>query len=117
MRIIQRKELKTKLDRGDDFKLIMTLNEWAFRTKHIPGSIHLTSQAQAAALLHPNDEIIVYCTNPACSASIIAYEALRAQGFANIARYAGGIEDWEAAGYPLAGDTIENGLNKSPMET
>ena len=102
MRIINREELKEKLDRGDDVKLVMTLNEWAYRTKHIPGSIWLASHEQANALLKPDDEIIVYCTNPACNASIIAYEALRRHGFTNVVRYPGGIQGWEEAGYPLA---------------
>jgi hypothetical protein len=43
-----RDELKAELDRGDDFKLVMTLNEWAFTEAHIPGSINVTSPALAA---------------------------------------------------------------------
>ena len=42
MNIIDREELKAKLDRGDDFKLVMTLGEWAFEAQHIPGSINIT---------------------------------------------------------------------------
>src|SRR5439155_27164215 len=40
IRTISRDELRAKLDRGDDFKLIMALNRWAFDAKHIPGSVH-----------------------------------------------------------------------------
>ena len=36
MNIIDREELKEKLDRGDDFKLVMTLSEWAYEAQHIP---------------------------------------------------------------------------------
>ena len=36
---IEREELKAKLDRGDDFKLVMALNDFAFRAMRIPGSI------------------------------------------------------------------------------
>lgn len=104
MRTINREELKAKLAQGDDFKLVMTLNEWAFQIKHIPGSINLASQAEVRSALKPDDEIIVYCTNPACSASLIAYEALTAQGFTNVTRYAGGIQEWEEAGYLLEGE-------------
>ena len=35
--LITREELKAKLDRDDDFKLVMTLGEGAFRMGHIPG--------------------------------------------------------------------------------
>jgi hypothetical protein len=34
MELISRDELKEKLDRGDDFKLVMVLEEWAYRAKH-----------------------------------------------------------------------------------
>jgi hypothetical protein len=40
---IDRAELKAKLDRGDDFKFVMTLHEWAFRAAHIPGSISFST--------------------------------------------------------------------------
>ena len=40
IKTIEREELKAKLDRGDDFKLIMAMHEWGFRAAHIPGSLH-----------------------------------------------------------------------------
>ena len=42
MELISRDELKEKMGRGDDFKLVMVLGEWAYRAKHIPGSINVT---------------------------------------------------------------------------
>ena len=59
-RTIDRDELKTKLDRGDTFKLVMVLGEWGFRAKHIPGSLNLSSIDQVAGLLDPKDDIVVY---------------------------------------------------------
>ena len=47
------------------------------------------------------DEIVVYCSDVYCAASIYAYRALERRGYTNIRRYAGGIAEWEAAGYPL----------------
>ncbi len=47
MNVISREELKVKLDRGDDVKLVMTLGEWAYRAKHIPGSLHFTTPEEA----------------------------------------------------------------------
>ena len=41
MNLIDRDELKARLDREDDFKLVMVLGEWAYRAKHIPGSLNL----------------------------------------------------------------------------
>ena len=59
-RTIDRDELKAKLDRGDDFKLVMVLGEWGFRAKHIPGSLNLSSPDQVSQILDPDDEIVVY---------------------------------------------------------
>lgn len=103
---IGRDELKDKLDRGDDFKLVMTLHEWAFDEAHIPGSINVTSPALAALELEVDDEIVVYCSDPACIASQIAYRALIDEGYGNVRRYAGGLSDWQAAGYPLEGTPV-----------
>ncbi len=59
-RTIDRDQLKAKLDRGDDFKLVMVLGEWGFRAKHIPGSLNLSSLDQVPQVLGFEDEIIVY---------------------------------------------------------
>ena len=100
---IGREELKAKLDRGDDFKLVMTLNDWAFDPAHIPGSINVTSPSVGAQLLDPDDEIVVYCSDEACVASQFAYRALIEGGYGTVRRYAGGLSDWQHAGYPLEG--------------
>lgn len=60
MELISRDELKAKLDRGDDFKLVMVLGEWAFRAMHIPGSINVSNLEDATRLLKPEDEIVIY---------------------------------------------------------
>lgn len=106
MRLIEREDLKAKLDRGDDFKLVMVLGEWAYRAKHIPGSIHLGKPEEAKQVLDPDDEVVVYCSGPDCIASIAAYTMLRANGFGNVRRYAGGLLEWEQAGYPLEGELV-----------
>ena len=103
MNTIDREELKAKLDRGDDFKLVMTFNAWGFEAAHIPGSINILDPAEVLKQLSPDDEIVVYCTNPTCSASVYAYRALQAGGYENTRRYPGGIEDWIEAGYPVEG--------------
>ncbi len=103
MKIISREELKEKLDRGDNFKLFMTLNQHDFEYSHIPGSIHLNNIAEEAAKLSPEEEIVVYCSNPDCTSSINAYKKLRSLGFKNLYRYSGGLVAWQDAGYELAG--------------
>jgi rhodanese-related sulfurtransferase len=104
---MSREELKAKLDRGDEFKLYMTLDRRAFEHSHIPGSIHLDNIAEVAANLSPDEEIVVYCANPACPSSYRAYMMLSKLGFKNLYRYAGGLEAWQDAGYELVGDMVK----------
>ena len=101
MQIISREQLKEKLDRGDKFKLYMTLDRPAFDESHIPGSLHLDDISEVATQLAPDDEIVVYCANPACPSSSHAYMMLHKLGFSNLYRYAGGLEAWYEAGYEL----------------
>lgn len=102
VRTIERDELRRKLDTKDaHFKLVMTLGAWEFQTKHIPGSLNFKDATEMLSTLHKDDEIVVYCTNPPCLASVAAYHRLVQEGYPNVRRYAGGIEDWESAGLPL----------------
>jgi rhodanese-related sulfurtransferase len=104
MELIERDELKAKLDRADDFKLVMMLNEWAYNAMHISGSINIFTPDKAKDELDPDDEIVVYCSNEACMASVIGYQALKDAGYEHVRRYAGGLVDWQEAGYPLDGE-------------
>jgi len=105
MQLISRDELKRKLERKDQFKLVMALGTWEYRAKHIPGSLHFLTLQDARASLAQDDEIVVYCSNSACPASVFAYEYLVHHGYKHVRRYAGGILDWEA-GYPLEGEMV-----------
>jgi rhodanese-related sulfurtransferase len=106
MKTISREELQAKLERGDDFKLVMTLGEWAFQAKHIPGSINIARIQEAEKLLQKDEEIVVYCSDPTCISSQAAYRILVSKGFTNVRRYSGGLTDWEAAGLPLEGEEV-----------
>jgi len=104
MNLISGSELKGKMDRGEKFQLVMVLNEWAFRAKHIPGSINIHSEGEGLAKLNPEDDIVIYCSNDSCIASRAAYQILINKGFTKVRRYAGGLNDWEISGYPLEGE-------------
>ena len=108
MNLISCAELKEKIDGGDDFKLVMCMGEWAFRAKHIPGSINISSPDQCRRMLSLEDEIVVYCSGEACVSSRMAYKILVDDGFKNVRRYAGGLPDWEDAGYQLEGEMVDN---------
>ena len=65
---ITRDELKEKIDRGDDFKLVETLAPHAYEHAHLPRAINLPPdrvQELAPKLLpDKNAEIVVYCQSP-----------------------------------------------------
>jgi 3-mercaptopyruvate sulfurtransferase SseA len=103
---INREELKTRLDRGDNITLVMTMNEWAYNTAHIPGSLDYNAMQRALVNLKRDDEIVIYDTGNACPASMRTYRLLQQNGFRNIRQYAGGLMDWDAAGYPLEGSMM-----------
>ena len=104
MELISRDELKEKLDPGDDLRLVMVLEDWQFKAMHIPGSLHIPAAKIDHDCLNYEDEIVVYCAVDACPASIIAYNRLKSRGYQNVRRYAGGIFDWEWAGFPVEGE-------------
>ncbi len=112
---IDRGEVKAKIDRGDDFKLVMALNDFAFRAVRIPGSIQIATAEDLKSIRTKNadgtseqlgfdDDIVVYCSDVACVGSQYAYKALVAAGFRNVRRYEGGLADWAEAGYPFEGE-------------
>ncbi len=122
MKLISSEELKEKLDRGENFKLIMALEDWQYRAKHIPGSVPVSAVLglEMSKLSHQQglrdgiqnilthlkyeDEIVVYCSHQSCVGSIYAYQALEKAGFKNVRRYAGGIAEWENSGYAIEGE-------------
>jgi rhodanese-related sulfurtransferase len=103
---IGRNELKAKLESGEDFKLVMALNRWAYDAKHIPGSIHFDTPDDLFAAVKPDDEVVVYCSNVDCLSSVALYRDLVARGYRNVRRYSGGLLDWEDAGLPLEGTLV-----------
>ncbi len=107
MKTINREELKQKLDRKEDFRLVMALAEWAYQAKHIPGSIHFATMKEALQGLNKDDEIVVYCSDENCIASTALGQLLERNGYSRVLHYSGGLQDWEQAGYPLEGTWVE----------
>ena len=63
-----REELKDKIDRGEAFTLVETLQPVAYQHEHLPGAINLPPDRvrELAPGLLPDKgaEIIVYCSSP-----------------------------------------------------
>jgi rhodanese-related sulfurtransferase len=104
VRDISRDELREELARGGDLKLVMAASVFGFRVKHIPGSLNFRTPDEMFAALGTDDNVVVYCSNADCSASLATYKKLKDHGYTNVRHYSGGLIDWEAAGLPLEGD-------------
>src|ERR687886_1489580 len=98
--LIDRQELKEKLDRGDDFKLVMTLGEWEYRAKRIPGSLRVSSPEEGLEALDPKDEIVLYDSGPSCTASRMAWRFLKSPRYGRVGPQASGLQEGGSAGVP-----------------
>jgi rhodanese-related sulfurtransferase len=105
---ISREELRSKIESGDEFKLVETLPPILFRQAHLPGAVNLPPQQvvkRAPSLLpDKNAEIVVYCESQTCRASDLAADELTAMGYTRVRDYAEGKEDWIKAGLPVERD-------------
>ena len=68
METVTREELKGKMDRGESFTLVETLQAVADQHEHLPGAVNLPPDRvrELAPNLLPDKsaEIIVYCSSP-----------------------------------------------------
>ncbi len=106
MNTINAQQLKHRIDAGEPVLLINALDESKFRAKHIPGSLNLFRKEDIEKSLKKDDDIVVYCTDQTCNKSILLYHLLEIMGYEHICRFAGGMREWDDAGYPLEGDMV-----------
>ena len=69
-------------------------------SRHIP----LSELEERVGELDRGRDVVVYCKNRECPASLKAARVLAEQGF-HVRAYEGGIEEWVAAGLPTDADT------------
>lgn len=105
VKAIDRHELRAKMDRKDSFVLLETLAPQHFQQVHLPGARNAPPdrvKALASALIPNKDtEVVTYCAGPKCTASADAARALASLGYTNVRHYAGGKQEWTAAGLPV----------------
>lgn len=112
MKTLTREELKTMIDRGDDVLLVNVLDPTAFAQAHIPDSHNVPvadkgfNERIRALGANEDSRVVLYCSNFDCNASHAAAKQLEQAGFRDLYHYAGGIEDWMDAGYPVAGEAV-----------
>lgn len=106
-RRIHRDDIRAHLAAGTPMQIVETLPEKYYKKAHLPGAVNLPHdqvRERAAALL-PDKEafIVVYCASTPCENSRIAAETLASLGYANVAEYVEGKQDWIDAGLPVEG--------------
>ena len=110
MKLIDAKELKTKLDSKEDFILLNVLTEYNFELQRIPDSVNIPAEdIEKRALIELTDkhkEIVVYCASLQCQASNFSALALEKLGYSNVVRYEAGLAGWVEAGYELEGTDV-----------
>jgi rhodanese-related sulfurtransferase len=101
---ITAEKLKEKIENKEDFRLIEVLLPGLFDDWHIPGAINIPADDMkeiAPGRLKRDEEIIVYCKDLECGASMRAANALLELGYKKIIDFAGGKKDWIDKGYPI----------------
>jgi rhodanese-related sulfurtransferase len=105
MKQIDRDTLSRKLAGANPPVLAEALPEKYFDDWHLPGARHLPHDevARLAPTVLPDKsaEIVVYCASRSCQNSHVAAAKLSQMGYANVAVYAGGKQDWSEAGLPV----------------
>jgi len=104
-RVIDRRELQTKLSEILPPVLLEALPAKYYLEGHLAGALHFPhdhAKALAPALIADKTRaIVVYCASDTCRNSHIAAATLEALGYADVSVYAGGKKDWSEAGLPL----------------
>ena len=92
--VISPKELKTRLDKGDNLVLLDVREDWEYSLAKIDGSIlvPLGTLPQSLTRLNRESEIIAICHHGMRSAD--ATNFLLQQGFPNVKNLVGGIDAW-----------------------
>ena len=99
-------QVRELIDEGGFF-LFDARPEAQYRAGHLPGALPLPSEAFAErvvdylGMLAPEQEILVYCSGWVCDESLNVCRGLLELGSTNLVLFAGGVEAWTEAGYPL----------------
>ncbi len=106
---IDAETLHRKLTSNHNTILINALDQEAFTSKHIPGSINIpTGNAKIAKNILPymDAEIVVYCANAECTASPQLAQKLEEMGYTNVSDFEEGLSGWRSAGYEFTGNDV-----------
>ena len=99
-------QVKGRLDRGEQLKLVDVREESEYEKDHLPGAVHLarglSNATWSSVSLTRRAEIILYCGGGFRSA--LAADNLQKMGYTNVLSMDGGVRGWRDKGYPLTKD-------------
>jgi len=105
MKTINAIDVQRKVASNEDVILINALGAASFRAKHIPGSVNIPAgkvEEIAEQILPDKDqEIIVYCSSPSCTASPSAAKKMIELGYTNVSDFEAGLTGWLKEGFRL----------------
>jgi len=88
----------------------------SYAKSHIRGAVNLPldrlADKKSLAKVGKDSTIVTYCSGPKCNASVKVAEKLSSLGFSKVFVFAGGIQEWTAAGLPLEGNPGEKEKSK-----
>jgi rhodanese-related sulfurtransferase len=97
------REVKQRLDRGEQFHLLDVREESEWAKGHLPGAVHLgrgiIERDVEQQFPDTNAELILYCGGGFRSA--LAADNLQKMGYANVKSMDGGWREWTEAGLPV----------------
>jgi rhodanese-related sulfurtransferase len=104
---VSRESLLKRMQRGDPVVVVDALSPMSYAASHLPGAINLppgwVDDRAPQAIPERDAEIVVYCQSASCDSSVLVGKRLVDLGYQNVGHYAGGKDDWVAAGLPLEG--------------
>jgi rhodanese-related sulfurtransferase len=97
--------------------VINVLDKALYDDCHITGSIHVPFDqvTNYVRTLSKDTEIVVYCSNYACTTSDYVAKKLYDQGFTHVMVYQGGMAEWKQHGLPTEGPGQQVYLTKTMM--
>jgi rhodanese-related sulfurtransferase len=105
-------ELQARRAANPDLILVEALPEKYFRDWHLPRARHLphleVRERAPAVLPDLAEEVVVYCASQTCQNSHIAARELVRIGYANVAVYPGGKQEWSEAQLPVERERAVN---------
>ena len=98
------------MERGDELVLVDALGPISYGAAHLPGAINIppdrVDELAGSRIPGIDTEVVVYCADADCDASVEVAQRLIELGYRNVRHYSGGKRDWADADLPFEGGRV-----------